>query len=585
MEAIVAAAVFLLFAVGIYSGLSLVFKIVYQSRIKILETAILSEQLEVARNLSYEDVGILNGVPAGLLERTKTITRNNLNFLITATVRNIDDAFDGTIGSNPIDTSPADYKLVEMSAICFNCGQAKPIKLSTMVSPRQLEGASDNGALFIRVFDQAGLPVSGADVRIVNTGQNPDLIIDDTTDSDGYLRVVDTPTGTLAYNINVSKSGYSSDYTTPASEFNPSPVKQPSNVNSQEITDVSFSIDRVGSVNVSTLNFACSAVPDVSLSARGKKMLGVDPDVYKYNQNFSTDGAGTAILDNLEFDEYHISATGSIYDVAGVIPLSPIKLNAGENQNVSVVLQPNTANSLLVVVKDAGSGLPLSDATVRLTGGIDRTLITGRGYSGQTDWSGGSEQSSYLDFGRYFSDNGNVDVATTPGVVLLRKSGSKYVADGMLESSTFDFGTSTVFRNIVINPTFQPAYQAGTNALKFQLATSNSSSPATWNFVGPNGTASTYFTVSNTTIPSSLSNKRYLRYRAFLHTDNTNYTAQLQELAITNTSACMPPGQVFFGGLSNTTYNISTTRSGYATLYGDVVISGDTDTVINMSPL
>jgi len=36
IEVVVAAAIFLLFALGIYGGISLVFKIVYQSRLKIL---------------------------------------------------------------------------------------------------------------------------------------------------------------------------------------------------------------------------------------------------------------------------------------------------------------------------------------------------------------------------------------------------------------------------------------------------------------------------------------------------------------------------------------------------------------------
>ena len=78
----------------------------------IVTSKILSEELEVARNLPYEDVGILNGVPAGVISQTKTVSRNNVDFNLTATVRNIDHPFDGTIGGNPNDTSPADYKLV-----------------------------------------------------------------------------------------------------------------------------------------------------------------------------------------------------------------------------------------------------------------------------------------------------------------------------------------------------------------------------------------------------------------------------------------------------------------------------------------
>ena len=75
VEVLVATAIFLLFAVGIYSSLNLVFKIVYQSRVQILETAFLSEELEAVRNLPYSSVGIVNGVPAGVLSYTKTIVK------------------------------------------------------------------------------------------------------------------------------------------------------------------------------------------------------------------------------------------------------------------------------------------------------------------------------------------------------------------------------------------------------------------------------------------------------------------------------------------------------------------------------
>ena len=53
IEILVSISVFLIFAVGIYGGLTLIFKIVYQSRLRILETAILSEELETVRNFPF----------------------------------------------------------------------------------------------------------------------------------------------------------------------------------------------------------------------------------------------------------------------------------------------------------------------------------------------------------------------------------------------------------------------------------------------------------------------------------------------------------------------------------------------------
>jgi len=53
-----ATAIFLLFALGIYGGLQLVFKIVYQSRLRILETAVLSAELETVHNIPFDQIGI-----------------------------------------------------------------------------------------------------------------------------------------------------------------------------------------------------------------------------------------------------------------------------------------------------------------------------------------------------------------------------------------------------------------------------------------------------------------------------------------------------------------------------------------------
>jgi len=584
VEVLVATAIFLLFAVGIYSSITLVFKIVYQSRVRILETALLSEELETARNLPYESVGILNGIPVGVLTHTKTITRNGISFDLITSVRNIDDPFDGVLGGVPNDTAPADYKLVEISAICQNCTQHEPVILNTIVAPKNLEGASQNGALFIHVFDANGLSVVGADVHIVNTAQIPNLIVDDVTDNDGMLKVVDAPTGTLSYNITVSKNGYSSDATVVASEQNPNPLKPPANVVSQAITEISFSIDKIGSLNVSALNQSCNAIAGPTAVINGGKKLGLTPDVFKFLQSFSL-GSGVYDFDNLESDTYYFSVSGTAYDLAGSVPMLPYKLNPGASQSIYLVLRSHTTNSALIKVKDAGTGLPLSDAVVRLSAvGYDKTLQTSLGYIRQTDWSGGSGQVDFLDDVRYFLDDGKLSNSSPAGDLELKKFGNVYAASGYLESSTFDVGEGITLRNIIWEPLTQTA-QTGNSSILFQLAGSNSSTPASWDWIGPDGTNLTYYTSTNTIIFSGLNNNRYLRYQAFLSTDDNHYTPQLSEVAITFTNECTPPGQTFFDSLSAGAYTLDVSRSGYATNNGQIDIDDNNEIEVNMSPL
>jgi len=577
IEVVIATAVFLLFAIGVYGGLQLIFKIVYQSRLRILETSILSAELETVRNLPFDQVGISGGLPAGVLPHTKNITRNGILFNITATVRNIDDPFDGTIGGNPNDTSPADYKLVEMAIICDNCIQQAPVILNTMVSPKGLEGASQNGALFIHVFDSNGQPVSSTNVHVVNTNPNPDLIIDDTTGNDGWLKIVDTPTGTLCYNITVSKAGYSTDGTI-------APVKLPATIATQTVTEIFFSIDRLSSLNIHTVSHACAPVGNASFNMHGEKLIGTNPDVYKYSHNFSTDGAGNKELADLEWDKYHLDFSSSGYDIGGSAPMLPLKLNPGATQDLTIILRTHKDDSLLVKVNDAGTGLPLSGAAVRLTdgGSYDKSLTTGLGYTRQTDWSGGGGQADFSVTNQYFADSGTLDNDSPVGDLKLKRSGNHYLNSGWLESSTIDLGAAVNFNSLIWEPFDQPA-QAGINALTFQLATSDIPDPAGWDFVGPDGTAGTYYAISDNTIWNGHNGDRFLRYKTYLNTVNDSFTPQLSEVSLTYVNQCSPPGQSFFNDVDSGLYNLEVSHDGYITNSGPIDILGNTDIEVNLS--
>lgn len=576
IEVLVAVGIFLLFALGVYGGLQLVFRIVYQSRLRLLETSVLSAELEVVHNIPFESVGISGGVPAGILEHSKTITRDGINFSIITTVRNVDDPFDGTVGGNPNDTSPADYKLVEMSAMCANCSQQQdPVILNTMVAPKGLEGASKNGALFINVYDSNTHAVQDANVHVVNTIPNPDLVIDDVTANDGWLRIVDTPTGTTAYNITITKPGYSSEGTGGA--------KAAATVATQGVTEIYFSIDKLSNLDIKTVNPSCVAIGNAAFNVHIDKTISTNPDVYKYSHNFTTDGAGLKSLVDLEFGKYYLDFSGSGYDLAGAAPVLPLKLNAGVNQTITAVLRPHVANSLLVKVLDSGTSLPLSEASVRLFGGTyDKTLTTGLGYTRQTDWSGGSGQLNFTVEDKYFADSGTLNINSPAGDIKLKKVGNKYLQGGTLESSIMDFGEPVNFNGIIWTPTNQPA-QCGANPVSFQVATSAIPAPESWNYLGPDGTAATYYTISNSALWNGHDGDRYLRYKVFLNCASDAVYPQLSELSFTYTNSCTPPGQVYFNDVSAGTYTLEINRAGYAANSGSLDVSGNTDTLVNLS--
>ncbi len=584
VELLVAIAVLALFAIGVYSTLISIYKIVRLAKIKTLETSILSEELEVARNLPYESIGIQNAfdVP-GLLLPIKYINRNNLNFKIINTVRFVDDPYDGTITTTPQDLAPADYKLVEMEIYCLSINQQVPIILSTIIGPNISEEQTNLGALFIEVVDSLGRPVPQAQVFIEMA--NSSSYKNDVTDNDGHLYIINVPTGTFLYNITVTKEGYTTDYTASTTIENPNPVKPYATVLENKVTELSFSIDYLSNLEIKTLNTACSNIGNANFHVYGKKLLGL-PELLRFDVVSSTNASGVLNFNNVEWDEYYFSPTGTSYNLGGSIPMLFLKLNAGETQALTFVLRPYVQYPLLVSVKDNITGMPISDAVVNIfstTTGYSNTAQTSLGYKRQTDWSGGSGQEMMNDENKYFSDDNKLDIIEN-GKVKLKKIGDDYYEQGCLMSSIFDVGETVNFRNVFSEP-YTQILEVGTSSVKLQIATSNTSTPADWDFLGPDATNGTWYSFEETVINSVHNNQRYLRYMMCLSTASTTFTSEVQDVFFTFTNECVPPGQVYFAPLNTGEYYLEVIKDGYQPVTTTVEIPTTSHSIINLFAL
>lgn len=560
IETMVGISVLVIVAVGILGAFNYLSRAVSIARAKVAAVALANDEIELLRNLDYLNVGVSGSIPTGVLSYTATTTRSGFNFLITRTIRNVDDPFDGTLGGSPNDTAPADYKLAEIQVDCTSCLFTTTHKTTTIVAPKNLEISSGGGALFIRVFDANGLPVPQANVHIFNNKLSPNLLVDDVTNNLGLLQLIDIPQSVGGYNTTVTKQGFSTDGTyPPGGSDNPNPTNGDSTVSGGAVTQVSFFIDKTSTINITTTNQICAAVPSVSLQVDGSKLIGTNPDKLKYSQSLVTDASGKKTLSNMEWDQYKFSITDPLYDLAGSVPLLPLSLSPNTTQNLNLLLNPKNSKALLVTVKDS-AGLPISGATVTLSkSGFSSAFLTGYGALIQTDWSGGQGQVNFSDPTKYFDQNGNIDTASPSGEIKLRKVLGNYQSSGYLTSSAFDTGAVSNFSNISFVPQDQPP-ETGVDSVKFQAASNNDN--ATWNFVGPDNTANTYYTLSNTTL-SNHNGRRYIRYRVLFSTADTAKTPNISDISLTFTSSCVPPGQAFFNGLSSGTYTLSATHPNY----------------------
>ena len=588
IETLVGAAVFLVVAVAAYGAYTGVFQLANLNQSRILAVNLADEQFEMIRNMPYSNIGIVNGVPSGALPASTTLVRGGVTFNVDYTIRDVDLPFDGTIGSTTDkDTSPADNKFVQISVDCPTCKNFKPITIAGQVAPKNLENSTNNGAIFTQVIDADGNPVADASVHLAYTATTSPVIIDDTTNNDGILGIVDIPPAFQSYNISVSKTGYSSDQTYVASSSNPTPNKLPATVVAQQLTQVSFSIDKTSTININSMTPTCAVVPNFHFNMTGGKEIG--PGIPKYSSALSTNGSGSLSLGSMEWDSYTINPNDSSYDLVGLNPLNPIEVSPNSTQNIQLIAVPKNSNSLLVTVKDSATGLPLSNATVEVTGpsGYDQTQVTGQGYFNQTDWSHGANQPGIFSDPSAYALGTNVDTSTSTGhVLLLNNLVDPYVTNttSTLESSIFDAGTTSNFSSLSWNPSSQSSV-SGPNSVLFQIATSPSSTPPVWNFLGPDGTNNTYYTNPGLTISSTNNSNEYARYMMYLSTITATATPIVSGVSLTYTSSCIPPGQVIFSGLSAGSYTVNVSKSGYSSYSSNVsVVSGWQEQQVNLGP-
>lgn len=565
IEVVVGSALFLVVALAAYGAYTSLFQVAQLNQTKLLAIALADEQFEIIRNMPYANVGLTTGIPQGTLPRMQNITRGGVPFAVTLTIRNVNLA---------TSTYQASSKLVEVAVSCETCKNFTTVALTGQVAPANLQSASSGGALIVQVLDSNGNPVSGATVVMQSTATSS-ITNTDVTNNAGLLNIIGVPQGLNVYHVSATKLGYSSDQTSPITTENPTPAKPDATVLNQQATQVTLTIDKMSSLHVTSVSPTCQPAGGLHFNVTGAKKTG--EGIATYDQNLVTGSEGALDITPLIADTYTINPIDTSYDIAGITPLSPLLLNAGNDQNVQIVAVAKQSKALMVTVIDSATKLPLSDAMVSLSGagGYNRTFVTGRGYTNQVDWSSGAGQDLFTNLSAYFADDGNVNTSVA-GNVSLRKAFYAYSPSGWLESSTFDTGSASNFYTLSWSPASQPV-AAGADSLKFQLASNEElTATSTWDYLGPDGTSGSYYTVSDSPIAAVHGGDRYLRYKTYLQTaSTTGATPLLSGVSFTYTSSCTPPGQVLFSGLTAGSYDISVSRAGYTSWSGSVSVSSD----------
>jgi len=250
IEVLVAVALFSIVFFGIFGAFWLASKIVGLQERKITATQIAQGEIEKMRNLSYLEVGTINAqlpYAQGILEDSTTTILNGVEYKIERKIKFVSDLADGD------EECPLDYKKAQVK-VSFSGFLKGEVVLETEISPKdKVEEAQacqeqPAGILSTFVFDAKGEAVSSPKIEIFD----PDTgnLIDSAEPSSGNY---DFPLSPGKYKVVVSKEGYSQERTYGIDEI-AIPQKPHPIVLEGEITQISFSIDKVSSILVKTLS-------------------------------------------------------------------------------------------------------------------------------------------------------------------------------------------------------------------------------------------------------------------------------------------------------------------------------------------
>lgn len=422
LSILIAIAVFSILTHALFTLISASFDFVNFNRARITARHLAQEKMELARNLSYSDVGTIGGIPSGVIEPEENTEINGLNYTINTTVVYIDDPYDNTA---PDDTSPEDYKRVkiEVSWEGLAGSNKNPVILLTDISEYAIS-QTEAGSLVIVVTNANGDPLPNAQVSIVSNSVDPPVNTTIDTNSEGRVVLPGAEECIECYEITVTRDGYSTDRTYSTSEVS-SPIKPHASVFEDQVTQLSFAIDQVGTINIASVdnrenNFA--PLGDVNFRIHGDKLIGTDGEgqpVYKYDETLSTNSSGDITLNNMEWDLYQVvMPTTTSYDISGTDPLLPLSLLPAGTADFTFAVEPHTSHSFFAIVKDSSQNL-IASASARLFdgSGYDETQLTGQEGNpdhGQTLFSNLEEKtyqveataSGFLDFSGEFDVSG-----------------------------------------------------------------------------------------------------------------------------------------------------------------------------------
>ncbi len=250
IDTIVGTALMLVVFMGITAAFQLTVDVVSNSKARAGAIALDNERMEYLKSLSYSQIGVIGGIPSGIVPQLETVTLNGVTYTRRTMVYYSDDPADGT-GAADTNNIIADYKTIRVEVSWKYKRSDRSIQVVGRVSPTGIETSVPGGTLTINVVDANAAPLRDAQVDITNTSTTPAVSIRTFTNDLGSITFIGAPASSN-YQVVVSKTGYSSAQTYPVTVQNPNPNPRHLTVSNNLTTTGTFAIDLLSSKSIQT---------------------------------------------------------------------------------------------------------------------------------------------------------------------------------------------------------------------------------------------------------------------------------------------------------------------------------------------
>lgn len=250
IDTIVGTALMLVVFMGITAAFQLTVNVVSNSKARAGAIALANERMEYLKSLSYSAVGVVGGIPAGIVPQIETVSINGVSYTRRTLVYYSDDPDDGS-GAADTNAILADYKTIRVEISWTTKSVNHSIQVVGRMSPPDVETAVPGGNLTINVVDANSAPLRDAQIDITNTSTTPAVSIRTFTNDVGSITFIGAPAAS-GYQIVVSKAGYSTAQTYPVTTANPNPNPRHLTVTNNVTTSYTFAIDVLASKTIQT---------------------------------------------------------------------------------------------------------------------------------------------------------------------------------------------------------------------------------------------------------------------------------------------------------------------------------------------